>query len=401
MVKPLSISLLNAAKLIVENATFSLEHHCDKIVPVLFSAPGIGKTEIIKNNLFDKDGVKYDVEVIDMNTVSAGSLAMPIQDRNSGQVEYYLHPQINKVAELAKQTPDRPVFLALDEINRADENFTRPQLLNLLLSNTIATTTLPENVFIVGMSNLAEEEVDGIVMTNDVSEFDSATMNRLLPLHVKLNAEEWLSYAYELDQYGRPNVSPEIALYIESGNEGADSKLSLLYQPSKVDSDADNKAFATPRSWKRLSAIIDNKAIRKNPEILEPSITGLIGTSQGRNFSVWLKTHGSMIPVQHILDNPKDYDKYVRTNAEIIQFFMQAPNYVEVNGFNKQRADNFLALFVKVVDKNTNLNLRWNSSFTNARWHKIAKQMYEYVLEEPTKDAKKFMSVRVGAHQTL
>lgn len=167
-----TISLKNAAKLITTNAQFSLTHKRDKIVPVLFSLPGIGKTEIIKNNLLDPVGNPYPVEVIDMNTVSAGSLAMPIQDTDTKQVAYYLHPQIKAVSELAKEDPSKPVFLALDELNRADENFTRPQLLNLLLSNTIADYTLPENVFIVGMSNNAEEEINDIVMSNDVTEFD-------------------------------------------------------------------------------------------------------------------------------------------------------------------------------------------------------------------------------------
>lgn len=391
-----SITLKDAAELITSNAEYSLAHHRDKIVPVLFSLPGIGKTEIIKNNLLDPNGERYDVEVIDMNTVSAGSLAMPIQDQDSKQVQYYLHPQINKVAKMANdpRNEGRPVFLALDELNRADENFTRPQLLNLLLSNKIADYTLPENVFLVGMSNNAEEEINDIVLANDVSEFDSATTNRLLPLFAKLNAAEWLEYAYMLDEYGEPNVSPEIALYIESGAEDGSSSESLLYSPSNQD--LKNKAFATPRSWKRLSTLIDNPVIRNNNALLAPSIVGQIGDEQGDKFMKWLSVHGTMIPVRKILEKPELFTTYVNSNAEKIQFMMTAPNYIESNNFSKKLADNFLKLYL--THATNTINFRWNSSFTNQRWYRTAPEMYTYVLQAATKDAKEFMNIRGGVH---
>ena len=389
-----TISLKNAAKLITTNAQFSLTHKRDKIVPVLFSLPGIGKTEIIKNNLLDPAGNPYPVEVIDMNTVSAGSLAMPIQDTDTKQVAYYLHPQIKAVSELAKENPSKPVFLALDELNRADENFTRPQLLNLLLSNTIADYTLPENVFIVGMSNNAEEEINDIVMSNDVTEFDSATMNRLMPLFINLNAQDWLEYAYQLDENGEPNVSPEISLYIESGSDSGQSPESLLYEPS--DPEAKNKAFATPRSWKRLSAIIDNPVIKENTALLAPSIAGQIGDAQASRFITWLKSHTQMIPVKQVLTDPSLLDKYVKSNSEKIQFLMSAPNYVEANGFDQKLADNFIALYLKL--NVTNINLRWNASFTNNRWFHIAPKMYEYVTSATTPNTKKFMELRGAAN---
>lgn len=389
-----TISLKNAAALITTNAEFSLMHHRDKIVPVLFSLPGIGKTEIIKHNLLDPTGNPYPVEVIDMNTVSAGSLAMPIQDSETKQVAYYLHPQIKKVTDLAKEDPTKPVFLALDELNRADENFTRPQLLNLLLSNTIADYTLPENVFIVGMSNNAEEEINGIVMSNDVVEFDSATTNRLMPLFISLNAQDWLDYAYQLDENGEPNVSPEISLYIESGADNGQSPESLLYQPS--DPDATNKAFATPRSWKRLSAILDNPVINKNTALLAPSVAGQIGDEQASKFITWLKSHTQMIPIKQILEDPSLLDRYVTTNAEKIQFLMSAPNYVEANGFSQKLADNFVSIYLKL--NVTNINLRWNASYTNNRWYRVAPQMYTYVTSAPTDKLKKFMNLRGTAN---
>lgn len=388
-----TISLKNAAELITTNAEFSLKHHRDKIVPVLFSLPGIGKTEIVKHSLLDEQGNPYPVEVIDMNTVSAGSLAMPIQDKDTKQVVYYLHPQIKRVAELADKTPDKPVFLALDELNRADENFTRPQLLNLLLSNTIADYTLPNNVFIVGMSNNAEEEIDGVVLSNDVTEFDSATMNRLMPLFIRLDAKDWLDYAYSLDENGEPKVSPEISLYIESGADAGLPSESLLYQPS--DPDATNRAFATPRSWSRLSAIIDNPVVRNNTDLLAPSVAGQIGDEQALRFTTWLKSHGSMIPVKKILEQPALYDHYVNTNAEAIQFMMTAPNYIEGNGFDQKLADNFLALFVSHYTQT--MSLRWNYSYTNRRWFNAAPKMYNYVLGASTDDAVQFMNYRSAA----
>ena len=391
-----TISLKNAAELIVTNAVYSLTHHRDKIVPVLFSLPGIGKTEIVKHNLLDGSGKPYDVEVIDMNTVNAGSLAMPIQDQETKQVAYYLHPQIKRIAEIAQkpENKERPVFLALDELNRADENFTRPQLLNLLLSNTIADYTLPENVFIVGMSNNSEESINDIVLSNDVTEFDSATTNRLMPLFIDINANDWLEYAYQLDDNNEPNVSPEIALYIESGAGDGSSSKSLLYSPSNPD--LQNKAFATPRSWKRLSAIIDNPTIREHNELLAPSIVGQIGDEQGDKFMKWLKTHGTMIPVSDILEKPSLYPKFVKSPAEVVQFMMTAPNYIESNGFNKKLADNFLRLFIE--NETTALDFRWHASYTNNRWYNTAPNMYEYVSSASTKDATKFMNIRTSVN---
>lgn len=389
-----TISLKDAATIITENARFALEHNRDKIVPVLFSLPGMGKTEVIKNSMVDESGEPYDVEVIDMNTVSAGSLAMPMQDPETDAVKYYLHPQIKKVSEkaLSPKNKNRPVFLALDELNRADENFTRPQLLNLLLSNTIADYTLPNNVFIVGMSNNADEEINGVVMSNDVTEFDSATTNRLMPLYIRLNAQDWLDYAYSVNELGETVVSPEISLYIESGADSGSTPDALLYQPS--DPDAINKAFASPRSWTRLSSIIDNPVIRKNTALLAPAVAGQIGDAQATKFITWLKTHGTPLPILDILRDPSLYETHVTSNAEKIQFMMVAPNYIEANGFNRELADNFVQLYLD--NHNTNIDLRWHTTYLNMRLFTKTPNFYKYLLAGESEITGEFMNIRTS-----
>lgn len=395
-----SISLGNAAKLIVENAKYSLTNHSDKIAIILFGAPGSGKTEIVKNQLRDDNDDPYPVEIIDMNTVNAGSLAMPIQDQDTKQVAYYMHPQIQAIAKKAQEDPTRPAFLALDEMNRADEQFTKPQLLNLLLNNKLADFTLPKNVFIVGMSNLAEQKVNGQILSNDVTEFDSATSNRMLQLFGQIDAKEWLEYAYQLDAYGHNNVSPEIALYIESGNEGSDSSQALLYEPSNTeDEDLQNNAFATPRSWKRLSAILENKIIRENPNLLKPAVYGQIGDKQGAKFLTWLKTHGTMVPVANILNEPESFKDLVHTNAEKIQFFMSAPNYIGAgSSYNEKLANNFVKLYMTHVagENNNNIAFRWHNSFSNNRIYKLSEEFYTEMLNSKTTLWEQFMNHRTS-----
>lgn len=400
-----SISLNNAAKLILENAKYSLATHSDKIAMVLYGAPGSGKTEIVKSQLVDDNDDPYPVEIIDMNTVNAGSLAMPIQDTDTKQVSFYIHPQIEAIAKKASENPNRPAFLALDEMNRADEQFTKPQLLNLLLSNKIATFTLPENVFIVGMSNLAEQEVNGQILSNDVTEFDSATSNRMTQLYGQIDVKEWLEYAYRLNEYGNPNVAPEIALYIESANEGSDNSHALLYEPSDTNDDSlTNNAFATPRSWKRLSPILENPIIRKNMNLLKPAVYGQIGDKQGAKFLTWLKSHGTMIPVQKILDNPSLFKELVKSNAEKIQFFMSAPNFIGTNtSYNKKYADNFIKLYMKHVanEENNNIAFRWHGSFTNNKLYKLSEEFYNDIMASETTALKQFMNHRASVMKAL
>lgn len=390
------ISLNNASDLIMANAKYALANHASHIVPLLFSAPGVGKTEVVRSLASYDPMNPYHVEIIDMNTVMAGSLAMPVANADSESVAYKLHPQLLNVKHIAEQNPTKPVFLALDEVNRADENFTRPQLLNLLLSNTIADTKLPENVFIVGMSNLPEQAFGSgenqIILSNDVTEFDSAMSNRFMSLFIQPNVDEWLTmYAMKYNEdIQDTNIHADIITYIQSGADGAvNNNADLLYNPT--DEDNVNKAFATPRSWTALSQLLRNPAIANNLELLKPAAAGIIGDAQAKAFFKWRQNNKKTAPVKKIMEGKELFEDHYKdaSIAEVNQFFNMAINYART----PEQQELFMRLFIK--HSTAQQRFTWTKLYTNNLLHRQVPDFYEHMLKAETETAKEFLKIRL------
>lgn len=315
------ISLNTALRLIEADTAFQMQqilNHrpTDKHTFVLYSLPGIGKTQGIREMVQDAKHLC----VIDINAEFGGSLSMPIshvdEKAQTAQVLHALNAGIRQLRDHALSDPKTPHFLFLDEFNRGDE-FMKQTIMQLLLENRLPGNTLPENVFIVGAGNTAENIFsDEEMVENDVNELDTATRDRINPLFIQLEPQEWLDWAYTNE------VAPEVVDFI--GSKSYNEQKELLYQPSK----STDGTGATPRSWTRLSSFLADPAIKNDPVLLRAAVFSMIGNDCGNRFLTYLTT-GHPLDIFALLQHPDNKKFAELSTGRKMAFFSSALRPVE------------------------------------------------------------------------
>lgn len=315
------ISLNTALRLIKFDTDFQMKEimankPTDKHTFVLYSLPGIGKTQGIKEMVGDPQHIC----VIDINAEFGGSLSMPIshvdEETQTAQVLHALNASIKELKEHALSDPTTPHFLFLDEFNRGDE-FMKQTIMQLLLENRLPGNSLPANVFVIGAGNTAENIFsDDEMIENDVNELDTATRDRINPLFIQLEPKEWLDWAYTNE------VAPEVVDFI--GSKSYNEQKELLYQPAKS---ADGTG-ATPRSWTRLSSFLADPAIKNDPVLLRAAVFSMVGNDCGEQFLTYLTT-GNPLDIFSLLEKP-DQAKFAElSTGRKVAFFSSALRPVE------------------------------------------------------------------------
>lgn len=331
------LNLPNALKLIAADTKFVMQEHLAGRASyphtfMLYSLPGIGKTEGIRSLAQDADHLC----VIDINAEFGGSLAMPIQNveyrdipakpgtdssdttprkRAVAHVLHALDERINRLANLAYNHPHETYWLLLDEANRGDEFMTQT-IMQLLLEKRLPGYKLPFNIFVIGAGNTATniftKETN---IENDVNQFDTAIRDRLNPLFIHLDVNAWLDYAYT------NGVHPDVIQFIER----AEKPEGLLYRAPHSDDDTG----ATPRSWTRLTGLLQNPAIRNDRTIMRAALASQIGEELATRFNNFLGS-SNFIDIPKLLKVPDlDHFDHKLSPVDRRTFLLLAPRYLE------------------------------------------------------------------------
>ena len=123
---------------------------------------------------------------------------------------------------------DGPYVLLLDELNAATHEVQKA-FYSLIHEKRVGELTLPEGTIVVGAGNRAQD-------TALVRPFPSALINRMVHVHLRVSAGEWLEWA------GANNIHPTVLEYIQLRPDH------LWREPSKSE-----EPFSSPRSWHMLS----------------------------------------------------------------------------------------------------------------------------------------------------
>jgi hypothetical protein len=238
---------------------FNINHNIKHAILGL-GAPGVGKSQIIKQ-IGEKYGYKViDIRLAQMSEVEIGGLIYPNESKTK---TVWLSPEI-----LPDEERDgKNTILLLDEITSCSKRV-QVAAYQLILDRRIGQYHLPEGTFVVALGNT--EDDDGVYI-----QLAGPLADRFEIHYIQPDFDSWKN-----DFALKNDVHQWVIDY-------------LSFKPSALHNQvpgSDYMIFATPRSWVRVSDIlkinnnIDDKVVRNK-------IIGNVG-NEGRQFIEFCKRQG-------------------------------------------------------------------------------------------------------------
>ncbi len=231
---------------------FNIEHNIKHAILGL-GAPGVGKSQIIRQ-IGEKYGYKViDIRLAQMSEVEIGGLIYPNADRT-------------KTCWLAPETlPDekrdgKNTILLLDELTSCTKRV-QVAAYQLILDRRIGQYTLPEGCFVVALGN--REDDDGVYI-----QLSGPLADRFEIHFIDVDFDSWLN-----DYALKYNVHPLVVEYLKF-------KPAALHNQTPGDG---NIVFSTPRSWDRVSDYLKYDIDVSKP-VVRHKIIGNVGEKEGLQF---------------------------------------------------------------------------------------------------------------------
>lgn len=239
-------------------------------------APGLGKSQIIRQ-IGEKYGYKViDVRLAQMSEVEIGGLIYPNESR-TGTI--WLTPEI-----LPNEARDgEKTILVLDEITSCSKRV-QVAAYQLILDRKIGQYKLPEGCFVIALGN--REDDNGVYI-----QLAGPLADRFEIHYIEPDFDSW-KYEYALPK----GVHHFVVEY-------------LTFKPSALHTQAleedDTFVFATPRSWERVSDIL--KICEDTQQtVIQNKIVGNVGEREGRQFIEFCNRHGDMVSADDYIEGRKE-----------------------------------------------------------------------------------------------
>lgn len=177
----------------------------------------------------------------------------------------------------------REFVLFIDELNIASQEIQKA-FYSLILDKRIGEYHLPAGSIIIGAGNRAHDAALARQMP-------SALVNRMVHVHLKASAREWLAWA---EQQG---LHPWVIDYIRA----RPSQLATEVPPAK------EEPFSTPRSWHCVSDALKSFGEGIAPDHLDALLFGCLTRDHALGFKAFLKQIRNKFSVHKILKGDEDW----------------------------------------------------------------------------------------------
>ncbi len=157
-----------------------------------------------------------------------------------------------------------PYCLFLDELNACSHEVQKA-FYSLIHERRIGEYTLPAGSIVIGAGNRAQDSAI-------VKPMSSALMNRMVHVHLRVSAREWLAWA------GANEIHPLVLDYIGARPDH------LWHQPPKHE-----EPFSTPRAWHMLSDALHAYGDGINDAQLEVLAFGCLSPHHAVQFRAFIK----------------------------------------------------------------------------------------------------------------
>lgn len=197
---------------------------------MLWGQPGVGKSQAVRQlavRLEQETRKKVEVHLVSlllMNPIDLRGIPSKAQDKNGNEVTRWLQPEIFQMDD----SKNKIHILFLDEISAAVPSV-QAAAYQIALDRRIGEFQLPDNCFVICAGNRVTDKAVAYTMPKPLA-------NRMTHFEVVSNIDDWKVWAY------KNGLEALIIGYLDS-------------QPDDLNdfnSDNDDVAFATPRSWEMV-----------------------------------------------------------------------------------------------------------------------------------------------------
>ena len=218
---------------------------------MLHGAPGVGKTQVVTRLAAEIDAPLHDLR---LTTIEPQDLrGLPFYDHEARTTVWYRPEDLPQGG---------PAVLFLDELTAAAPSL-QPTVYGLLQERRVGRHRLPDSVFLVAAGNLVE---DGAV----AYEMGTGLSDRLVHLHVRPAASDWI------ERYAVPRgLHPAVTAFIRTRPDLLDTTERAI--------DRGDMIACTPRSWERVSRILEATGERRLRDIM---VAGTVGEAVAADFAL-------------------------------------------------------------------------------------------------------------------
>ena len=248
-----------------------------KIKPMLWGAPGIGKSCIVYElaqdlgKLMGRKPVVRDIRLLMFNPVDLRGI--PVADATRTK-SIWLKPTMFDF------DPSDSVIniLFFDELSNAPHSV-QSAALQIIQDRAIGEHKLPDNVMIIAAGNRATDRAGSTQMTKSLA-------NRFQHFAVASSLKDWKQWAIPA------GIDQRIIGFLSF-------RENMLFS---FDPSSDDNAFPTPRSWEMASDYLS--CITDDSEIVD-AVAPCIGIGAATEFNGYLKVYGHLPSMQDIVDGKK------------------------------------------------------------------------------------------------
>lgn len=247
------------------------KNHGVKVSTMMWGKPGIGKTQVAEQLASYMGAKLYDVRLTTIDTSDLRGL--PYYDHETKTTNWYRPEDLPR--------DDKPAVLFLDELSAAPAHI-QPTVYGLLQERRVGQHKIPDNVIIVAAGNGV---TDGAV----AYEMGTAIADRLVHLHVEASPEDWVN------NYAVPKgLHPSVVAFVKTAPQH--------FETTEACMNSDKTIACTPRSWERVSDLMNNI---KDPLVKRIVIAGTIGDSVASDFFIVADDIEATVKVMEMLKKPR------------------------------------------------------------------------------------------------
>ena len=196
----------------------------------MWGAPGIGKSDIVKQIAETQDGEVVDIRLPLWEPTDIKGI--PYYSANDNKMVWAAPAELPTAEEAAKH---KWIILFLDEMNSAAPSV-QAAAYQLILNRKVGQYELPDNVLIIAAGN--READKGVTYR-----MPAPLANRFVHLEMAVNFDDWFEWAVA------NKINKDVVGYLQFAKGD-------LYD---FDPRSSSRSFASPRSWTFVSELIDDE----------------------------------------------------------------------------------------------------------------------------------------------